>query len=210
MTCPPPPLVSVREYLDEIVASLDTAEGMRAFLHHAFKQGIVPLSDTAAKDMLGLELVQRYNDDFEGALYDRPKDVIDEYTDKVLARVLLRRADAATSAPLAAPPGDLKAVVEELMRGSYRLFDKHLVLHDLIGEMEYVLVVKDVTGDLPTISGDTYQKKRVQAHPPAIYLGPNISSGRIKRIHAGHLATWGKIEAGQELMTALKARCVGP
>jgi hypothetical protein len=97
---------------------------MRAFLHQAFKQGIVPLSDTAAKDMVGLELVQRYNDDFEGALYDRPKKLIDEYTDKVLAKVLPRRADAATSAPLAAHPDDLKAVIEELMRGTYRLFDK--------------------------------------------------------------------------------------
>lgn len=48
----PQPLVSVRKYFDEMVASLDTAEGMRAFLHHAFKQGIVPLSDTATKERL--------------------------------------------------------------------------------------------------------------------------------------------------------------
>ena len=206
------PLVSVRKYFDEMVASLDTAEGMCAFLHHAFKQGVVPLSDTAAKDMVGLELAQRYNYDFEGPLRDRPQELIDEYTDTVLAKVLPRRADAATSAPLAAHPGDLKAVIEELMRGTYRLFDKHLVLHDLIGEMEYELEGDQCTVDTTARkeADDVYKRKRVNAHPSAMYLGPNINKGRINRINAGNLATWGKIEADQEIMTALKARCVGP
>jgi hypothetical protein len=198
------PLVSVREYFDEMVAPLDTAEGMRAFLHQAFKQGIVPLSDTAAKDMVGLELVQRYNDDFEGTLYERPQDLIDEYTNKVLAKVLPRRTDAVTPAPLAADPDDLKAVIEELMRVTYRMFDKHLVLHDLIGEMEYKL--EEGQSTTRKESDDVYNRKRVQAHPSAIYIGPNINKGRIARIHAGNLATWGRIEADQEVMTALKVR----
>lgn len=79
-------------YFQGIYTTLDTDQGLDAYCRDTFKDGIVPHSDKDAIDIIALDLHRRYLLDAKEkmekwGIVQMPHALIDEYADRILAKV---------------------------------------------------------------------------------------------------------------------------
>jgi hypothetical protein len=84
-------------YFETIYTTLHSEDGMDVYCRDTFKNGIVPNSDKDARDLIALDLHHRYlfdaRDKMEKwGIVQMPNGLIDEYADRILAKVASKRS----------------------------------------------------------------------------------------------------------------------